>query len=53
MGVDPVANINSAECIRCGDCARNCPVKAISLGFTAGKAKQSGGLTQEGGTAAK
>lgn len=53
MGVDPVANINSAECIRCGDCAKNCPVKAISLGFTAGKAKQAGGLTQEGGTAAK
>ena len=53
MGVDPVKNINSAECIRCGDCAKNCPVKAISLGFTAGKAKQKGGLTQEGGTAAK
>lgn len=37
MGVDPVANINSAECIRCGDCVKTCPAKAISLGFAAGK----------------
>ena len=37
MGVDPVANINSAECIRCGDCVKTCPAKAIRFGFTAGK----------------
>ena len=33
MGVDPLANINSAECIRCGKCIDNCPTKALSYGF--------------------
>ena len=53
MGVDPVANINSMECIRCGDCARTCPAKAIHLGFTAGKNKETGCSAPEGGTAAE
>ena len=53
MGVDPVANINSVECIRCGDCARCCPAKAITLGFAAGKTKQSDGSAPEGETAAE
>lgn len=33
MGVDPVRDPNSAECIRCGECMDACPAKALS--FTA------------------
>ncbi len=33
MGVDVENNCNSAECIRCGDCKKVCPTKAISSGF--------------------
>ena len=40
MGVDPVKNCNSAECIRCGDCVRNCPVNAIHMGFKHGQEKK-------------
>lgn len=32
MGVDPSRTPNSAECIRCGDCVRACPAKALHLG---------------------
>ena len=40
MGVDPVRECNSAECIRCGDCVRNCPVNAIHMGIKHGQAKK-------------
>lgn len=33
MGVDPVKNPNSLECIRCGTCNATCPQKAIHAGF--------------------
>lgn len=33
MGVDPVKDPNSPECIRCGTCAASCPQKAIRPGF--------------------
>lgn len=33
MGVDPVRDPNSLECIRCGTCAASCPKKAIRPGF--------------------
>ena len=33
MGVDPVKNPNSPECIRCGTCNATCPQKAIHAGF--------------------
>ncbi len=32
MDIDPVANCNSCECIRCGDCKSCCEKKAISSG---------------------
>jgi ferredoxin len=32
MGVDPVKNPNSLECIRCGTCSASCPQKAIHAG---------------------
>lgn len=32
MGVDPVKDPNSLECIRCGTCAATCPKKAIHPG---------------------
>ena len=31
MGVDPAEDPNSPECIRCLDCTRVCPVKAIKI----------------------
>ncbi len=34
MNVSVRANINSAECIRCGDCLKVCPTDAISAKFT-------------------
>lgn len=33
MGVDPVKQPNSAECIRCGDCVAACPSHALKAGF--------------------
>jgi ferredoxin-type protein NapH len=30
MGIDPIKNPNSPECIRCGDCVRICPLHAIA-----------------------
>ena len=33
MGVNPVKDPNSPECIRCGTCAASCPQKAIRPGF--------------------
>lgn len=33
MGVSITKNINSAECIRCGECIRACRQNAISMGF--------------------
>lgn len=33
MCVDPAETPNSAECIRCGDCAHSCPTNAIHLGW--------------------
>ena len=32
MGVDPVKDPNSLECIRCGTCSASCPQKAIHAG---------------------
>lgn len=29
MQVDPVKNCNSTECIRCGQCLKACPTKAL------------------------
>lgn len=31
MGVEPYLQPNSAECIRCGDCVKTCPVKALKF----------------------
>lgn len=39
MDIDPVANPNSAECIRRGACASACPKQAIHLGFDSTKIK--------------
>ena len=33
MCVDPSKSPNSPECIRCGDCVKACPKKALKLGF--------------------
>ncbi|MBP5491964.1 MAG: 4Fe-4S binding protein [Clostridiales bacterium] len=33
MNIDPSKNPNSMECVRCGDCVRNCPTKALTQGF--------------------
>lgn len=32
MGVNPVLNPNSAECIRCSECVHACPKQALSFG---------------------
>ena len=37
MNVDPSVNPNSMECIRCGECIDQCPVKALHMGFVAPK----------------
>ncbi|WP_374049887.1 MULTISPECIES: 4Fe-4S binding protein [unclassified Sedimentibacter] len=29
MGIEVCKNPNSSECIRCGDCMKACPTKAI------------------------
>lgn len=42
MCIDPSAEPNSAECIRCGDCARACPNAAISIGFQGKQSAQGG-----------
>ena len=39
MGVDPMKNPNSAECIRCGECVKICPKNALSW-IAAGKSKK-------------
>lgn len=39
MGIDPIKRPNSAECIRCGECAHACPKEAIHLGFCRIKSK--------------
>jgi ferredoxin-type protein NapH len=39
MGVDPSKTPDDMECIRCGDCVKNCPTKALSAGFLTGKRK--------------
>ena len=33
MGVNPAEKANSAECIRCGLCVKECPAKALNLGL--------------------
>lgn len=33
LDVEPCKTPNSAECIRCGDCRRTCPNRALSAGF--------------------
>lgn len=37
MNIDPSQNPNSMECVRCGDCVRSCPTKALTAGFQSGK----------------
>ena len=39
MGVDPTKTPDDIECIRCGDCVKNCPTKALEAGFFVGKRK--------------
>jgi len=39
MGVDPSKTPDDMECIRCGDCVKNCPTKALSAGFFTGRRK--------------
>ena len=39
MGVDPTKTPDDMECIRCGDCVKACPAKALSAGFYVGKRK--------------
>lgn len=33
MDVDVTKNPQHSECIRCGDCIKACPVKALSYNF--------------------
>lgn len=33
MNIDPSKNPNSMECVRCGDCVRNCPTQALTAGI--------------------
>lgn len=37
MGVEPYKTPNSSECIRCGDCVRGCPHKAICSNIDNGR----------------
>ena len=39
MRVDPTKTPDDMECIRCGDCVKACPTKALSAGFYVGKRK--------------
>lgn len=41
MGVSITENINSKECIRCGECIRACSHEAISMGFSCGEKRVS------------
>ncbi|MEZ4628587.1 MAG: 4Fe-4S dicluster domain-containing protein [Eubacteriales bacterium] len=36
------------ECIRCGDCVKNCPTKALSAGYFTGKRKTDAAKSSEG-----
>lgn len=40
MGVRPDVRPNAAECIRCGDCVKNCPENALHAGFCGGAARE-------------
>ena len=40
MGVDASKTPNDMECIRCGDCVKSCPTKALSAGFGVGRRKR-------------
>jgi ferredoxin len=42
MGVDPTKAPDDIECIRCGDCVKNCPTKALEAGFYVGRRKIGG-----------
>lgn len=39
MDINPPKDIKSVECIRCGECIKECPHKAIGYGCLYGKAK--------------
>ena len=41
MDVDPVKNPQSAECIRCGECAAARPAEAVRLGLGVFKKKEA------------
>lgn len=47
MGVDPSKTPDDMECIRCGDCVKNCPTKALSAGFFTGRRKTQPEETEE------
>ena len=47
MGVDPSKTPDDMECIRCGDCVKNCPTKALSAGFFTGRRKIQPEETEE------
>ena len=46
MGVDPVKDANSPECIRCLKCVHECPVKALSFGIKQKKQETAGAPTE-------
>ena len=41
MGVDPSEDPNDMECIRCGECIKECPVKALNYEFGLGEGKKT------------